>query len=92
MVSSGAKEEEFDPQVALEVINAQNAPSRARNDGLRFSYLQATMRTDFGREMALVLRPSRGELSPIQAPSRRRPGSFFYNPTSPPSVCVGMTS
>ena len=92
MVSSGAEEEEFDPQVALEVINSQNALSRARNDGLRFSYLQATMRTDFGREMALVLRPSGGELSPIQAPSRRRPGSFSYNPTSPPSVCVGMTS
>ena len=54
VVSSGAKEEEFDPQVALEVINAQNAPSRARNDGLRFSYLQATIRTDFGREIFMA--------------------------------------
>ena len=54
VVSSGAGEEEFDPQVALEVINAQNAPSRARNDGLRFSYLQATIRTDFGREIFMA--------------------------------------
>ena len=54
MVSSGAEEEEFDPQVALEVINSQNALSRARNDGLRFSYLQATMRTDFGHEIFMA--------------------------------------
>ena len=40
-------EEEFDPQVALEVINSRNALSGARSDGLRFSHLQSIIRTGF---------------------------------------------
>ena len=43
-------EEEFDPQVALEVINSRNALSGAGSDGLRFSHLQSIIRTGFGRE------------------------------------------
>ena len=43
-------EEEFDPQVALEVINSRNAFSEAGIDGLRFSHLQSIIRTGFGRE------------------------------------------
>ena len=42
--------EEFDPQVALEVINSRNALSGAESDGLRFSHFQSIIRTDFGRE------------------------------------------
>ena len=78
-------EGEFDPQVALEVINSRKALSGAGSDGLRFSHLQSIIRTDFGREkLALVLRLSGGESSTIQAPSRRSSGSFSYNPTSQP--------
>ena len=43
-------EEEFDPQVTLEVINSRNALSGGGSDGLRFSYLQSTIWTGFGRE------------------------------------------
>ena len=43
-------EEEFDPQVSLEVINSRNALSGAASDGLCFSPLQSIIRTDFGRE------------------------------------------
>ena len=43
-------EEEFDPQVALEVINSRNALSGAGSDGLRFSHLQSIIRTGLGRE------------------------------------------
>ena len=32
-------EGEFDPQIALEVINCRNALSGAGSDGLRFSHL-----------------------------------------------------
>ena len=43
-------EREFDPQIALEVINSRNAQSGAGSDGLRFSHLQSIIRTNFGRE------------------------------------------
>ena len=43
-------EEEFDPQVALKVLNPRNALSGAGSDGLRFSRLQSTIRPGFGRE------------------------------------------
>ena len=43
-------EEEFDPQIALEVIHSRNALSDAGSDGLRFSHLQSIIRTIFGRE------------------------------------------
>ena len=43
-------EEEFDPQVTLEVINSRNALSGGGSDGLRFSYLQSTIWTGFERE------------------------------------------
>ena len=43
-------EGEFDPQVALEAINSQNALPEAGSDGLRFSHLKSIARTDFGRE------------------------------------------
>ena len=43
-------EEEFDSQVALDVINSRNALSGAGSDGLRFSHLQSIIRTGFGRE------------------------------------------
>ena len=43
-------EEEFDPQVTLEVINSCNALSGAGSDGLRFSHLQLVIRTGFGRK------------------------------------------
>ena len=43
-------EEEFDPQVALEIINSRNALSGAGSDLLRFSHLQSIIRTGFGRE------------------------------------------
>ena len=43
-------EEEFDPQVSLEVINSRNALSGAASDGLCFSPLQSIIRTDFERE------------------------------------------
>ena len=43
-------EEEFDPQVALEVINIQNALSEAGSDGLSFSHLQSITRTVFGHD------------------------------------------
>ena len=43
-------EEEFDPQVALELINSRNALSEAGSDSLCFSLLQSIIRTGFGRE------------------------------------------
>ena len=46
---SGSKwcpEDEFDPQVALEVINSRNSLSGAGSDGLRFSHIHH----DSGRE------------------------------------------
>ena len=43
-------EEEFDPQVDLEVINSRNALSGAGSDGLRFSHLQSIIMTSFGCE------------------------------------------
>ena len=43
-------EEEFDPRVALEVINSRNALSVAGSDGLRYSHFQSIIRTDFGPE------------------------------------------
>ena len=43
-------DEEFDPQVAFEVINSRNALSGAGSDGVRFSHLQSIVRTGFGRE------------------------------------------
>ena len=43
-------EEEFDPQVALEVINSRNALSGGGSDGLCFSHLQSIIRTGLGRE------------------------------------------
>ena len=43
-------EEEFDPQVAVEVINSRNALLGAGSDGRRFSHLQSIIRTGFGRE------------------------------------------
>ena len=43
-------EEEFDPQVALEVINSRNALSGAGSDDLRFSHLKSIIRTGFVRE------------------------------------------
>ena len=49
-VPNWCPEEEFDPQVALEVINSRNALSGAGSDGLRFSYLQSIIRTGIGRE------------------------------------------
>ena len=73
------RDEEFDPQVAYEVINSRNALSGAASDGLRFSHLQSIIKTGFGREkLALVLRPSGGELSTIQVPTRRSSGSSSY--------------
>ena len=38
------------PRVAFKVINPHNALSGAGSDGLRFSYLQSTIRTQFGQE------------------------------------------
>ena len=38
-------EEEFDPQMALEVINSRNALSGAGTDGLRFSHFAVTNQT-----------------------------------------------
>ena len=49
-VTNWRPEEEFDPQVALEVINFRNAPSGAGSDGLQFSHLQSIIRTGFGRK------------------------------------------
>ena len=43
-------EEEFDPQMALEVTISRNASSGAGSDGLRFSHLQSIIKTGFGRE------------------------------------------
>ena len=43
-------EEEFDPQVAVEVVNSRNALSGAGSDGLHFSHLQSIIRTGFGHE------------------------------------------
>ena len=43
-------EEEFDPQVALEVINYRNALSGVGSDGLRCAHFQSMVRTGFGRE------------------------------------------
>ena len=43
-------EEEFNPQVALEIVNSRNALSGAGSDGLRFSQLQSIISTGFGRE------------------------------------------
>ena len=43
-------EEEFDPHVALEVINSRNALSGAGSDSLCFSLLQSKIITGFGRE------------------------------------------
>ena len=43
-------DEEFDPQVAFEVMNSRNALFGAGSDGLRFSHLQSIIRTGFGRE------------------------------------------
>ena len=43
-------EEEFDSQVALDVINSRNALSGVGSDGLRFSHLQSIIRTGFVRE------------------------------------------
>ena len=42
--------EEFDPQVAVEVVNSRNALSGAGSDGLHFSHLQSIIRTGFGHE------------------------------------------
>ena len=43
-------EEEFDSQVAPDVINSRNALSGAGSDCLRFSHLQSIIRTGIGRE------------------------------------------
>ena len=43
-------EEEFDPQVSLEVINSRHALSDAGSDGLLFSHVQSIIRTGFGLE------------------------------------------
>ena len=43
-------QEQFDPQVALEVINSRNALSGSGSDGLPFSHLQSNIRTGVGRE------------------------------------------
>ena len=42
-------EEEFDPQVAFEVINSRNALSGAGSDGLPFLHWQSIVRIGFGR-------------------------------------------
>ena len=54
----GRPEEEFDPQVALEVKNSRNVLSGVGSDGLRFSHVQSIIRTDFGCDKvgALVLK------------------------------------
>ena len=43
-------EEEFDPQVVVEVINSRNALSGTGSDGLRFSHMQSIVRTGFRLE------------------------------------------
>lgn len=43
-------EEEFDPQVTLEVITSRNVLYGAGSDGLRFSQLHSVIRTAFGCE------------------------------------------
>ena len=80
-VSNWRAEEEFDPQVALEVINSRNALSGAGSDGLRFSQLQSIIRTAFGREKF-----GAGIEAMIQTPSRLNSGSSSCNPTSLPWV------
>ena len=75
-------DEEFDPQVALVVINSRNALSGA--DGLGFSHLQSIIRTASGRDKfgAGIEISSRKELSMIQMPFRGNSGSSSCNPTS----------
>lgn len=58
-------EEEFDPQVALEVANSRNVLSGAGSDGLRFSHLRLIIGTDFGRGKCGSGIASRGKLSMI---------------------------
>ena len=78
-------EEEFDPQVALEVINSRNALSGAGRDGLRFSHLQPRSGLVLdAKNSELALKPSGEELSMIQTPSRLNSGSSSCNPTSLP--------
>ena len=89
-------EEKFDPQVALEVINSRNALSGAASDGLRFSRMQSTIRTGFGREKSkLALKPSGEELSMTQKPSLLNSGSSSCDLTALGKkccpVCIGMT-
>lgn len=72
-------ENDFGPQAAFKAINSRNALS---GTGSNIFGLQSIHRTGFGCE--LVLRPSGGDLSTVQAPSRRSSGSSFCKPTPPP--------
>ena len=82
-------EEEFDPQVVLEVINSRNALPGAGCDGLRFSHFSCSQYSGLGsggKKTKLALKLSGEESSMIQLPSRLNSGSSSSNPTSRPWV------